>query len=123
MKLPYAIKYTATDGQTFNTEAEALVHEEGLYFEALADAYGCSTAAARYIVEHDLDHHDLPEVAFWGIQTVSSEEDVLYRRYTKRLGIVHGSLVKAIDYAVTLEGFNRIPRGSILKKVDIIELL
>lgn len=117
-----AIKYVTTDGQAFETEKEALVHEEELYYTAMADAYGCSAAAARYIVEHQLDHNDLLEVAFWGIQTVSTEEDAMYRRYTKCLGIVHGTLVKAIDYAVTMEAFNRFPLGSILKKVDIVEV-
>ena len=117
------IRYTCTDDSSFETETEALAHEEHLYFESMAEVYGVSNDAARYIVSAAIDHNDLYEVSYWGLQIAVNEEEAMMKRYTKRLGIVHGSLIKAINYAVSQKGFSVDSRRCVIKKVDIIELL
>lgn len=117
------IRYATSDGEIFDDLVGAEAHEENIFYDALARDYEISIAAARYIHDHGLvDKKELAEVAFWGIQTAQSNEDVLYRLYRGRLGIVHGTLLRAIDYAVTLPAFQKYAYGGVLKKIDIVEV-
>lgn len=116
------IRYTTSDGEIFDDLLGAEAHEENIFYDSLARDYDISIAAARYIYDHNLVSEDLNEVAFWGIQAAQSNEDVLYRLYRGRLGIVHGTLLKAIDYAVTLPAFLQFDYGGVIKKIDIVEV-
>ena len=120
MKHLIKIHYSTSDGIMFDTEAEAVEHEQTMFYMDVANELDVSLATSQIIHENDLvDSPELDEVGYWSITAPRNAEEASWHRNSIKLGIVHGSYVRAIDYAMQSEAFREFPALRNIKKIDI----
>ncbi len=125
-KLSIKIHYSTSDGTQFDTEEEALVHEQNLFVLNASVALETTFDVAAYLYDSGMidSDPDMNEVAYWSIKSADmSKDEYGYQPVIRQLGIVHGTFRNAVAHAITHEPLMRFKgRLGSIKKIDIPEV-
>ena len=122
-KLQIKIHYTTFDGTQFDTEEEALVHEQNLFVLNAAVQLETTFEVAAFLYDSGIidDEPDMDEVACWSIKSADmSKGEYGYQPVIRRLAIVHGTFRNAVAHAITLPLVRHKDRLGSIKKIDIL---
>ena len=122
-KLQIKINYTCSDGKVFDNENDAQTYERMLYVMEVAAYFNISGPAAKYLASRDEveDEAPLRVKGYWSVRTPHRFADV-YRRTAKKIGVVRGTYLEAIEWAMEQPGFVRENLLGDVVPFDIIEL-
>ena len=122
-KLSIKIHYTTSDGTQFDTEEEALVHEQNLFVLNAAVQLETTFEVAAFLYDSGIidGEPDMNEIAYWSIKSADmSKDEYGYQPVIRRLAVVHGTFRNAVAHAITLPLVRHKDRLGSIKKIDIL---
>lgn len=110
------IQYVCSDGETFDTQYDAEIHEEKLVnkHKELRQQFLNSWEGKKLTKKHALN-----EFGIWQIYGETSTPDFVGSPHMPFLMTVQGSLDAVIDYAVSIDKFFTYGSGGKITKVEV----